>query len=1289
MHEQRTSYNVAFAYSMRGPGFSLEYLDCAVNLLVARHETLRTTFRVPPGGSEPMQYIAEAMHIDVPLVQAAMEDVPRHMAAHAAHVFDLENGPLLKFTVLRTGTDAHVFLVNMHHAICDGWSIGVFFRDLHAFYLQAETGRAAELPPLAIQYADYAAAQRRRNLDAEREYWLQALTGYRDGLNLPYDKARPATRAWRAAVVRHAYPPALAAAVSRLSRECQSSLFMTLLASVAVVLQRYTERDDICIGTTVAGRDQVELEELIGFFVNILALRVDLGRDPDVTGIMAGVRRTVLDALEHQELPFEHVLNALQTQRDSSQIPLIPVMVRHQNFRAARTPPAGSAVEFSDVQFGERTTPSELDFQFAGDGDSLELTLEYAAPLFEESTIRRLIGLHQAVLEAMTARQSLRLSELPRHAAADLELLGRVRGEVVELGQYSRLVERFEAVAAQRPAAIGCEGWGGALSFAELNARANGIARQLCEAGCVAETRIAVIAGRSPELVCALLGIWKAGGCYVPIDSAFPRPYIERILQDANVQLVLAEPGAWERADLWLEGEALRAAAQESNRPAVKTPLGQLACLMYTSGSTAAPKGVMVPHAQIENWLQAAWRRWPFGAAEKFLQKTSPVFAVSVKELLSGLLAGVPQVMLTDEQVRDVALLGAAIERHGVTRLHLVPAHLKALLEGAPAGSLRSLQLIVTAGEALTREVAAAARRLVPQARLWNNYGCTELNDVSYEAVTDSVGASDFVPIGRPIANSECWVLDEQLQRVPVGAIGELHVASIGVARGYFGQPGLSAQRFLANPYGAAGSRLYKTGDLVRLGADGRLEYLGRRDHEVKVRGHRVDLRQVRQALADQAGVREVAVIGWPQGAASPELCAYVVAQAGSTLSGAQLREALARQLPTYMVPTRYQLLEGLPRLANGKLDTLSLPAPLAQAPGSYEAPRNELEQRLAGLFARVLGLERVGRHDNFFDLGGHSLLAAQLLALIREEWQLDLSMVTLIECRTLEALAATVDAVRCGVLTAQQSGPWLPLAGESFAPRLVCLHPVGGQVQVYSELAKLLAGHYVVGLQAHEPTNADSLEALAANYCDQLERMPAQSRGFRLLGWSSGGLLAAAMTEELERRGRAVEYLGLIDPLPIPRAAIEGGRLPLAAASNVLGAVRRRAFSVEETHEVAGCLEAHGFRADALTTPGARYALEALARHFGVPLAAGTVDYLLQRVEITRSFTGLLAGYLPRLPATARLYVAQAGGAGSRARQIECAQVHELPGDHYTLLQGEHARQLATHIRAHLGALV
>jgi amino acid adenylation domain-containing protein len=1261
MVEQRTSYNVAFSCHMRGTGLSVAALRGAVNALVARHETLRTTFVVPESGGDPVQRIADSLWIEVPLHDVEEAEVPARMAAHAGHVFDLAKGPLLRVTVLRLAPDHRVFMLNMHHIICDGWSIGILLRDLQEFYIAAETGAQPRLPTLPLQYADYAVWQRQQDLSEHLAYWTNTLASYQEGMPLPYDFARPASRAWRAGIVRHQYPSDLTARLSEVSKCHQATLFMTLMASLAILLNRYTGREDLCVGTTVAGRDHLELENLIGFFVNILAIRLDLSGNPTVETLIQRTRAQVLAAFEHRDLPFEHVLAALKKQRDSSQIPLVPVMVRHQNFPTAQAQDRGNLgageIEFGEIEFGERTTPNELDVQFTGDTSKLEVAVEYAKDLFSERTIKRLIVHHQQVLQTIVDSPDCRLMDFPLGSEEDQRVGGPAdegAKTTIPLDVSKSAVALFNERVASSPDATACMGPDGNLTYRELDQRANQLARHLMARGVERETRVGLWFERSAELLVAVLGVLKAGGCYVPLDPSYPQDYINKILVDAQPLLVLSSRILGPRLLLDAErivylDEAL-ATSTDASDPHVAIHLEQLVYVMYTSGSTGLPKGVMVPHRQILNWLYPLWAMVPFEKDEVVAQKTSTAFAVSVKELFAGLLAGVPQVFIDGDVVKDVTAFVHHLEQWRVTRLYTLPSQLDAILshiEGATE-RLQSLRHLFIAGEPCSVDLMLKLRATLPCCTPWFNYGCTEINDVTYCAPHEQSSSTGFVPIGRPIRNTRALVLDDELRMLPAGVTGEIYVESAGTARGYWRQPAATADRFIPNPFGAPGSRLYRTGDMARYLDDGALEFLGRRDYEVKIRGHRVDVRQVEKALASHPDVLESAVVGWPRGASSPQLLAYLAAKPKRTLATKQLRQYLSTRLPTYMVPTIYQFLAELPRLPNGKLDRLGLHEPKQIDSGAaYLAPRTETEKVLAGLWTEILKqgdmpTPQVGISHNFFDLGGHSLLASRVLSQVQRHFGVTLDIKTLFESPVLKDFAKAIDKAlshedQCGddPLDDREAAPdeapvLVPLSLSGTLPILFCVHPVGGQIHVYRELAKAVEQcACVYALQSEDAREFDTIEALARFYADEIRA--AQPHGsYRLLGWSSGGLIALAIAHELERQECTVEYVGLLDVKPIPQMAGEGSWAPLIAATNILGAVRGRGFSVGEVHDARTFLGSRGWTEEVFASDDRRAAIEQLARHFGIAGVEESSEYLLSRLKTTKYYISLFAGFQP-----------------------------------------------------------
>ncbi|MBZ4377269.1 non-ribosomal peptide synthetase [Corallococcus sp. AS-1-6] len=1317
MVEQRTSYNVAFACHMRGKGLSLPALRAAINGLVARHETFRTTFVVPEGGGYPVQRIADSLWIEVPLIEVEASGVAARMAAHAGHVFDLAKGPLLKVSVLRVTPEHHVFMLNMHHLICDGWSIDLLLRDLYEFYMAAETGSQPNLPPLPLQYADYAVWQRKQDLGGQLDYWKRTLEGYQEGLSLPYDYARPPNRAWRAASVRHAFPAELAARLSEVSKSHQATLFMTLMASTAILLNRYSGREDLCVGTTVAGRDHLELENLIGFFVNILAIRVDLRGNPTAETVLQRVRAQMLEGMKHRELPFEHILAALQKQRDSSQIPLVPVVMRHQNFPTVTSRDLGRDLGAGEIEFGDRTTPNELDLQFAGDGSSLEVVVEYAKDLFSERTVQRLITHLQQVLQTLVDKPDCRLTDFPL-VTEDVHQGGASGAKGGRLDLSKSPIALFNERVKASPDAVACMGVEGSLTYRELDRRSNQVAHHLRARGVKRETRVGLLFERSPDLLVALLGILKAGGCFVPLDPGYPQEYLDTIVADARPHLVLSGRALGERLSraagqrLYLD-DVLAASTDVSELPEATDP-EQLMYVMYTSGSTGLPKGVLVPHRQILNWLYPLWKRVPFGEDEVVAQKTSTAFAVSMKELFSGLLAGVPLAFIDGAVVKDAEAFVSHLQRWRVTRLFTLPSHLESILSHVHgvAERLGSLRHVILAGEPCPVELVEKLRETLPSCTAWLNYGCTEVNDITYCAPNEQFHSSGFVPIGRPIQHTRAMVLDDELRSLPVGIMGELHVESPGTARGYWGQPELTAERFIPNPFGEPGSRLYRTGDMARVLEDGSLEFLGRRDYEVKIRGHRVDVRQVEKCMAGHPEVLESAALGWPRGAKTPQLLAYIVTKPGHTLSIEDMREYLSARLPTYMVPTLYLFLPALPRLPNGKLDRLGLPEPKSiEEGGDYVAPQTPTEKTLSGLWSECLKqgdmpAPQVGRLHNFFNLGGHSLLAHRVLSQVHRHFGVNLGIQSLFDSPVLKDFAATVDKALApespegdGAGVVHEAGAEdsviVPLATLGTLPNLFCVHPVGGQVTAYRELALAMGKHArVYALQSEGAREFSAIEPLARFYADAILKAQPDG-GYRLLGWSSGGLIALAIARELEHRGCAVEYVGLVDSAPIPKLAGERGWAPLIAATHILGTTRGRGFSIPEVDAARTFLESRGWSEEVFVSEEGPEALEELARHFGISLSEGSSEYLLARLETAKYYLSLFAGFTPQtLGPKTDLYLYEAaeraalpsndGASGWRAPR---ANVVQVPGNHYTVLQGENALRLAGRISEVLAA--
>ncbi len=1000
--------------------------------IVRRHESLRTSFPTVEG--EPEQVVEPFAGDPLAMVNlgglAGIEErraaAGRVVRALAARPFDLTRGPLHRFLLVRLAPEEHVLALAVHHIVSDAWSIGVLVRELTALYAAFARGEASPLPELPLQYADYAVWQRRwltgEALGELVDGWRSRLGGMPTSIELPADRPYPPEQTFRGGRVPFRLDRGATAALLTLARGEGASLFMALLAAFQVVLQRYSGQDDLAVGTPVAGRTRRELEGLIGLFVNTLVLRGDLAGDSSFRELLGRGREMALNAFSLQDLPFEKLVEELRPARDLARPPLFQIMLVLQNAPLSRLALGEAALTPLPVDTG--TAKLELLLMAAEEEGEIAGHLEYNADLFDRSTAGRLVRHLEGVIAGATADPALPVSRLRLLAAGERHqlLVGWNDTAVAyawppERGGLHHLVE---AQAARTPAAVAVSCAGESLTYAELDARANGLARHLRSLGCGPETRVGLFLERSLEMLVALLGTLKSGAAYVPIDPDAPRERLAFLLADARPAVLLTQ----ERLQPALPATAgpvltLHPDGRES-RDYSDAPLGesvedgQLAYVLYTSGSTGRPKGAMVHHAGIRNrllWMQEAYG---LGAADTVLQKTPYSFDVSVWEFFWPLLAGARLAFALPGEHRAAAALAARIAIEGATVLHFVPSMLQAFLEEPGAGGCRSVRRAVASGEALTPELVRRCHERLPGVALENLYGPTECSvDVTFQPCPPGM-ADGIVPIGRPIANTRIHVLDRGQDLVPVGVAGEIYIGGVGLARGYLGRPDLTAERFVPDPFpeGGPGARLYRSGDRARRRAQGEIEFLGRLDHQVKLRGHRIELGEIEAALAAQPAVRAAAVV-LRECRGEPRLVAYVV-PAGGELEAVALRQALRERLPEVMIPTVWMALADLPLSSSGKVDRRALPEP-EDEPGrrSLVAPRNPLEEELAAIWREVLGHEQVSVQDDFFALGGHSLLATRVVSRVRDRFQVELALPDLFREPTVERLAALVEAGR------------------------------------------------------------------------------------------------------------------------------------------------------------------------------------------------------------------------------------------------------------------------------------
>ncbi|MET0397746.1 MAG: amino acid adenylation domain-containing protein [Longimicrobiaceae bacterium] len=1017
-----STYHVPMRLRLRGP-LDRDALAGALDRVVARHESLRTVFALVDGA--PEQRIAPAdvgFHLaehDLGGAADAEAELAGMMAGEADAPFDLERGPVIRGRLVRLAADDHVLLLTMHHIVSDAWSAGVLTRELSALYGAFLRGEPDPLPPLPVQYADYAVWQRRwvegEVLQAQADYWTRALSGAPELLELPTDHPRPARQDFAGATAGLVLDEELTAGLRALSRRHGTTLFMTVLAGWAAVLARLSGQEDVVVGTPSANRGPWEIEGLIGFFVNTLALRVDLADAPAVAEVLARVKARVLEGQQNQDIPFEQVVELVAPARSLAHTPLFQVMFAWRN-----APGGGLALPGLTLApvgaVSHVTAKFDLTLSLGDAGGRIEGGVEYATALFEKETMERWLGYLRRVLEAMAADDALGIDRLPMLPEAERRRVLREFNDTRrEYPREACVHELFEAQAARTPGAPAVVSEGERVTYAELNARANRLAHHLRELGVAPDARVGICVERSVEMVVGLLAVLKAGGAYVPLDSSYPVDRLRCMLEDSAPAVLLTHPPLAAMVAGLAAGSAvpvldLAGGAAWADRPAAnpdREGLGpeNLAHVLFTSGSTGRPKGVMLEHRSLVNRLAWMQDRYAMEPREAVLQKTPFSFDVSFWEFFWPLTVGARLVMARPGGHRDPAYLVEVIRREGVTVAHFVPSMLPLFLEHPDAAACSGLLRVPVSGEAVPAALARQFHERLPGVGLYNHYGPTEAGEVTECECAPGLAR---VSIGRAIHNSAVYVLDRAGEPVPVGVAGELFIGGVAVARGYLGRPDLTAERFVPDPFGEPGARMYRSGDLCRWLPDGTLEYLGRADFQVKVRGFRVEPGEIEARLAAHPGVREAVVLALDDGSGGKRLAAWYV---GEALESEALRAHLAAHLPEYMVPAAFVRLEKLPLTPNGKLDRRALPAPAddAYARRGYEAPVGETEQALAGIWCEVLRMERVGRHDDFFELGGHSLLAVQVISRVRQVLGVDLALRSVFESPTLAQLSQQV----------------------------------------------------------------------------------------------------------------------------------------------------------------------------------------------------------------------------------------------------------------------------------------
>jgi amino acid adenylation domain-containing protein len=1014
-------YLLPTAFRLAGP-LNVEAVEQSLNEIVRRHEALRTTFSAVDG--QPVQVIAPSQTVSLPMVDLRplpeaerQAEADRLAQEDAQRRFDLGRGPLLRTSLLCLDDREHVLLLNMHHIVSDGWSMGLFFHELSTLYEAFSSGRPSPLPDLPIQYASFSLWQRDwlrgEVLDQHLAYWREQLAGASTVLALPSTQAHGARPSYRSAVQPLVLPQPLAEALRALSGREGVTLFMTLLAAFQTLLYRYTQQTDVVVGSPIANRNRVEVEGLIGFFVNTLVLRSDLSGNPTFRELLRRVREVCLEAYAHQDLPFERLVEELHPERDLSNSPLFQVMFAFQNTPSHALEMSGLRV--SRLEVGTGSTPFDLTLSLVPEAGQLAGHLSYRTDLLDAGTIRRMAGHFQTLLEAIVADPDQTIATLPLLTPAERHQL--LVGWNDTQADYPRglcVHQLFEAQVQRAPDALALAFENECLTYRELNCRANQLAHYLGHLGVGPETLVGIGLNRSPEMIVALLGILKAGGAYLPLDPALPRERLAFMIEDTSLSLVMTKEETRERLaglgarTICLDMEQGTIVRESQENPDSGVTAQNLAYVIFTSGSTGRPKGVMVEHGGLCNHVAVLIDRCDMQPESRLLLSASLSFDAGTAQIFRTLCAGATLQLAADEGLLDGPRLIQLVRDKRITQLNMPPSALTVL----PVEELPAVQVITVGGEVCPVDLAA---RWAPGRRFLNVYGPTEATIGS--TLFEYEGSDQRLPIGRPVANKQVYLLDAHLQPVPVGLPGELYIGGVGLARGYLNRPDLTAEKFIPSPFSREpGARLYRTGDLARYRPDGNIEFLGRLDHQLKIRGFRVELGEIEAALGQHLAVQQAVVLAPDEGARERRLVAYVVASHLPAPTVSELRAFLKPKLPDYMIPSAFVFLQALPLSPSGKVDRHALPVPGPARPELEEGlvlPRTPVEEVLAEIWTQVLGLEEVGVHDDFFDLGGHSLLATQVISRLHDTFGIELPLRNLFETPTIAALADSVDKAR------------------------------------------------------------------------------------------------------------------------------------------------------------------------------------------------------------------------------------------------------------------------------------
>ncbi|MCT7951959.1 amino acid adenylation domain-containing protein [Ancylothrix sp. C2] len=1140
-------YNVTAGLQITGP-LNITALQQTLNEIIRRHETLRTTFVMQNG--QLLQLIHPNLTLPLPIIN--LQNIPateqqkqtqKIATEEAKKPFDLATGPLFKTTLLQLSEAQFILLLNLHHIVADGWSIGVLIQEFATLYTNFQKNQPLTLPQLPLQYADFSEWQRQylqgEILETQLNYWQQKLKEITP-LNLPTDRPRPPLPTYKGAKQHLTLSPPLTQALKTLSRQQNVTLFVTLLAAFKTLLYRYTQQEDITIGSPIANRNQSEIEPLIGFFVNSLVLRTNLTGNPTFQELLNRVKQTTIEAYTHQDLPFEKLVEKLQPERDPSRNPLFQISFSLQNTPIQTLQLPELTLQPLEIETG--TAKLDLEFHIWEELEIIKCQIIYSTDLFNQNTIARMAEHFQTLLQAIAAHPNQPLSHLqilaPDEQHQILIKFNQNQFQPTTPNNQKLFHQHFETQVEKAPEAVAIVWENQQITYRQLNNKANQIAHHLQKLGVLPDVLVGICLERSPELIAALLGILKAGGGYLPLDPNYPEDRLKFILEDTQISLLITHSSLAPTFNHIEENKKTKLSIICIDKPLEKTTQknpttnltpDNLAYVIYTSGSTGTPKGVLIEHRGLNNLIQAQKQIFNPQPHHRILQFASLSFDASIFEIVMALANGATLYLGKKESLLPGQPLISFLKRHSITHITLPPAVLKLL----PNDELPALQTIICAGETCTPDIV---KKWATNRTFINAYGPTETT--VWASFAEIIDTSKNPPIGRPIPNTKLYILDKNLQPVPVGIPGELYISGAGVARGYLNRPALTAEKFISLsppfPIPNSPSPIYKTGDLARYLPDGNIEFLGRIDQQVKIRGHRIELEEIETLLTQHPNIKQTAVIVLENPDSNKRLIAYTTHHQFPAPSPQELRNFLKEKLPQFMLPNTFICIDSFPLNSNGKIDRHRLTSPEffnnTSDNKTFIAPRTPAEINLAKIWAEILNTQQISITDNFFEAGGDSLTAVKLLDQIRTTFNRDFPLSFLFLNPTLEALAKTLTLEKPNL----SWSPLVPLQTQGKKPPFFCVHPIFGVVFPYYELAFHLGKNqpfYALqpkGIDGRHPP-LTTIEEMAAFYIQAMQTV--QPKGpYYIGGWSFGGLVAFEMAQQLQKAGEKIALLALLD---------------------------------------------------------------------------------------------------------------------------------------------------------------